>query len=48
MVFQGWLLEPYIRGKHAILWFKTVEGDTVKVRERHHPRFVAEPKDLGC
>jgi DNA polymerase elongation subunit (family B) len=43
--FQGWLLDPYISGKHAVLWFKTVEGETVKVRERHHPRFVVEPKE---
>jgi hypothetical protein len=43
--FQGWLLEPYISDKHAFLWFKTVDGDTVRVQERHHPRFIAEPKE---
>jgi hypothetical protein len=42
--FQGWLLEPYVSGKHATLWFKTIDGDTVRVQERHHPRFIAEPK----
>ena len=45
MKFQGWLLEPYISGKHATLWFKTIDGNTVRVRERHHPRFIAEPKE---
>jgi DNA polymerase elongation subunit (family B) len=42
--FRGWLLEPYISGKHAILWFKTMNGDTVRLQERHHPRFIAESK----
>ena len=37
-------MAPYISDNYAILWFKTVEGDTIKVRERHHPRFIAEPK----
>ena len=44
MGFQGWLLEPYVSGKHATLWFKTIDGDTARVHERHHPRFIAEPK----
>jgi len=43
--FQGWLLEPYVSGKHAILWFKTLNGKTISVKERHHPRFIAEPKE---
>jgi DNA polymerase elongation subunit (family B) len=43
MQYRGWLLDPYLRGKDAHLWFKTVEGETLHLTERHHPRFVAQP-----
>ncbi len=43
MSHRGWLLDPYIRGKDAHLWFKTVEGETLHLTERHRPRFVAQP-----
>ncbi|MGD0803465.1 MAG: DNA polymerase domain-containing protein [Candidatus Bathyarchaeia archaeon] len=43
MTHRGWLLDPYIRGKDAHLWFKTVEGETLHLTERHRPRFVAQP-----
>ncbi|MCW4051462.1 MAG: hypothetical protein NWE89_17205 [Candidatus Bathyarchaeota archaeon] len=52
MKFRGWLLDPYIREKHAVYWFKTMDGDAVMLRERHRPRFIAEqakenkPEDL--
>jgi DNA polymerase elongation subunit (family B) len=45
MEFQGWLLEPYIRDKHVHLWFKTLEGDVILLRDRHHPVFTAEPAE---
>ena len=45
MKFDGWLLEPYIRDKHVHLWFKTVEGDAVLLRDRYHPLFTAEPAE---
>ncbi|MDP2900989.1 MAG: DNA polymerase domain-containing protein [Candidatus Bathyarchaeota archaeon] len=40
---RGWLLDPYIRGKDAHLWIKTVEGEALHLTERHRPHFVAEP-----
>jgi DNA polymerase elongation subunit (family B) len=43
LVFQGWLLEPYIRDRHVHLWFKTVDGDVICLRDRYHPVFTAEP-----
>ena len=43
MVFQGWLLEPYIRDRHVHLWFKTLEGNVIHLRDRYHPVFTAEP-----
>ncbi len=43
MLRRGWLLDPYIRGKEAHLWFRTVEGETLHLTERHRPRFAAQP-----
>ncbi len=43
MSHRGWLIDPYIRGKEAHLWFKTTEGETLHLTERHHPRFTAQP-----
>ncbi len=43
MTHRGWLLDPYIRGKDAHLWFKTVEGETIHLTERHCPRFAVQP-----
>jgi DNA polymerase elongation subunit (family B) len=40
---RGWLLDPYIRGKDAHLWFKTTEGEILHLTERHRPRFTAQP-----
>jgi len=45
VLHRGWLLDPYIRGKHAHLWFKTVEGDVIHLSERYHPRFIAQPQE---
>ena len=45
MRFQGWLLDPYIRDRHAVHWFKTVDGEMVTLRERHRPQFIAEPAE---
>jgi DNA polymerase I len=42
--FEGWLLEPFIRGKDAVLWFKTVDGRAIQLTERYRPIFLAEPK----
>ena len=44
MEFKGWLLEPHISGKHAVLWFKTIEGKVIRVRERYYPKFTVEAK----
>ncbi|NIN53508.1 MAG: hypothetical protein GTO23_10205 [Nitrososphaeria archaeon] len=43
MRIRGWLLDPYVRKRHAILWFKTDEGRVLQLRDRHHPVFLAEP-----
>jgi len=40
---RGWLLDPYVRGKEAHLWLKTVEGEVVHLTERHRPHFMAQP-----
>jgi len=45
MGFQGWLLEPYIRDKYVHLWFKTLDGDVIHLRDRLHPVFTAEPAE---
>ncbi len=44
MLRRGWLLDPYIRGKNAHLWLKTVEGEVVHLTERHRPHFIASSK----
>ncbi len=44
MTRRGWLLDPYIRGKEAHLWFKTVgRRDTPPHREAPPQIFVAQP-----
>ena len=43
MLYRGWLLDPYLRGKDAHLWFKTVEGEVLHLTERYRPRFAAQP-----
>jgi DNA polymerase I len=45
MKLRGWLLDPYIRGKNAVLWFKTDKGQVVKLKDRHFPTFIADPKN---
>ncbi|MBN2334548.1 hypothetical protein JXL21_03240, partial [Candidatus Bathyarchaeota archaeon] len=47
MRFRGWLLDPYTREKDVVYWFKTVSGDTVQLRERCRPSFIAEPADAN-
>jgi DNA polymerase elongation subunit (family B) len=42
--YKGWLLDPYIQGKDAILWLKTEKGAVKKLRERYNPQFIAEPE----
>ena len=41
---RGWLLDPYIRGKDAHLWIKTIEGESLHLTERHRPYFIAQPQ----
>jgi len=41
---RGWLLDPYIRERNVVYWFKTHKGEAVKVEERHNPVIIAKPK----
>jgi len=41
---RGWLLDPYIRGRNAVYWFKTTDGKAVKAEERYNPIIVAKPR----
>jgi len=41
---RGWLLDPYVCGRNAVYWFKTTEGNAVRVEERHNPVIVVKPK----
>jgi DNA polymerase elongation subunit (family B) len=43
--YKGWLLDPYVQGKDAILWLKTEKGAIKKLRERYNPQFIAEPEN---
>ncbi|MFA9495810.1 MAG: hypothetical protein ACERKS_07805, partial [Candidatus Bathyarchaeota archaeon] len=44
MRHRGWLLDPYIRERNVVYWFKTNKGEAIKVEERHNPVIVAKPK----
>lgn len=44
MRHRGWLLDPYIDGRYAVYWFKTMTGEAVRVTERYNPIIVVEPK----
>jgi DNA polymerase elongation subunit (family B) len=41
--YRGWLLDAYIEGKDAVMWFKTDDGGSIKLLDRHHPFFIAKP-----
>jgi len=43
---RGWLLDPYIRERNVVYWFKTNKGEAIKVEERHNPVIVAKPKPV--
>ena len=45
MDLRGWLLDPYIKGKNAHLWFKTVDGRVIQAIERYRPHFLVEPSN---
>ena len=41
MIHRGWLLDPYLDGSYAHLWFKTEDGETTQVKDKiqaPHPR----------
>ena len=41
----GWLLDVSIDNDHVILWIKTQEGQTVKLRDSYHPGFYILPRN---
>ena len=41
----GWLLDVSIDNNHVILWIKTEEGQTVKLRDSYHPGFYILPRN---
>jgi DNA polymerase elongation subunit (family B) len=41
----GWLLDAYISGDQAILWFKTKDGKTLRLFDSYHPDFYVKLKD---
>ena len=41
----GWLLDVSIDNDHVILWIKTEEGQTVKLRDSYHPEFYILPRN---
>ena len=44
MRYRGWMLDPYIDGRNAVYWFKTIDGKAVRIEERHNPVIVVKPK----
>ncbi|MHA2393872.1 MAG: DNA polymerase domain-containing protein [Promethearchaeota archaeon] len=45
MRHRGWLLDPHIQGKYAILWLRTEPGRVLRLMDRHQPVFIAAPKE---
>ena len=43
MRHRGWLLDPYLNGCYAHLWFRTEEGAALMVKDRYHPHILLEP-----
>ncbi|MBD3204777.1 hypothetical protein GF319_00365 [Candidatus Bathyarchaeota archaeon] len=43
MRHKCWLLDAYIDGKDAVLWFKKDDGGSFRLLERCHPLFIAKP-----
>ncbi len=47
MISDGWILDAYIEDEYAYVWFKTVEGKAVPLKERYHPDFYLIPRVDG-
>jgi len=45
---MGWLLDAYIDGGQAILWFKAENCSVLRLTDRYRPDFYAEPSDGAC
>jgi len=41
----GWLLDAYVDGEGAVLWFKLKDGSALKLRDAYSPDFYLKPKE---
>ncbi|MEM3027310.1 MAG: DNA polymerase domain-containing protein [Candidatus Bathyarchaeia archaeon] len=44
-MLRGWLLDAYIRGSQAILWFRTEAGATVKLTDSYRPNIYVKLRE---
>ncbi|MFQ5998351.1 MAG: hypothetical protein ACE5KO_03510, partial [Candidatus Bathyarchaeia archaeon] len=47
----GWLLDAYVENNSAILWFKTDNGNVIRLHDDFFPDFFLEPQsgiDIEC
>ncbi|MBS7609645.1 hypothetical protein KEJ19_03620, partial [Candidatus Bathyarchaeota archaeon] len=44
-MLRGWLLDAYIRGSRAILWFRTETGATIRLTDSYRPDIYVKLRD---
>ncbi|MEN3057345.1 MAG: DNA polymerase domain-containing protein [Candidatus Methanosuratincola petrocarbonis] len=42
---EGWILDAYVQGPEAVVWIKTVDGEVLRLRDRHAPFFHVLPAE---
>lgn len=45
MKATGWLLDVYVSGKNAVLWFKLTNGQALRLADRYEPDFYVTSKE---
>ena len=40
----GWILDVYIENDQAVLWFKTEDGQALRLIDNYEPVFYIQPK----
>ena len=46
MRVEGWLTDVALRGDEAILWIRDPSGGRIRLTDRYHPDFYAEPRGV--
>ncbi|MDG7035269.1 MAG: hypothetical protein JRM78_03500 [Nitrososphaerota archaeon] len=45
---NGWLLDVYVDGERAVIWIRTIEGETLRLIDSYRPFLYVEPVDRAA